>query len=247
MLTCELSRNSLISDNLTDSNNNTKIYKNVITQSGDFDIIIHNLDSFEEYFANCELSNMDFIENDRNKMNISIGNLIEADIFHKLLPSKDENTLPQCANFTFSDISSFGAFKLYSAHYCKYIMKKKEPVALQSLETIVCESILDLNDINMNSATICVASLPLYNGGQKLTNENKDEFNNKFDDFIKSIQNFKINFIGVNFIKIKNYVKTYDIDINPSLITLSNPKESTSFPIKQLTFDVLSTHSQPLQ
>ena len=247
MLTCELSPNSLISDNLTDSNNNKKIYKNVITQSGDFDIIIHNLDSFEEYFADCELSNMDFIENDRNKMNISIGNLIEADIFHKLLPSKDENTLPQCANFTFSDISSFGAFKLYGAHYCKYIMKKKEPVALQSLETIVCESILDLNDINMNSATICVASLPLYNGGQKLTNENKDEFNNKFDDFIKSIQNFKINFIGVNIIKIKNYVKTYDIDINPSLITLSIPKESTSFPIKQLTFDVLSTHSQPLQ
>ena len=48
----------------------------------------------------CELSNTNFNEK-FNSINISIGDFINADIYHKLIPLRDENALPQCAHFTF--------------------------------------------------------------------------------------------------------------------------------------------------
>ena len=75
---------------------------------------------------------------------------------------------------------------VYGDIYCKYIMKKDETLSLRSLPTIACKPIVDLNDINMLSGTICVAPLPSYNNGYILGENNKKDFENKFDEYKES-------------------------------------------------------------
>ena len=99
----------------------------------------------------------------------------------------------------------------------------------------------------MISGTVCAASLPYYNNGDFLKNENKDKFNKNFDEFIEKIKNIKIPIINTLLFNVKKYIKTYDIDINPSSITTSIIKEESSFSLKKFTFNVLSTHSQPVE
>ena len=244
VLTCELYPNSSIKENSTELNK-TKIYKNIITNDGIFYITINDIDNYNEYNSNCEITNTNFVKEEINRIFISIGNNIDYDIFHHLIPSRDKNIIPQCANFTFSDKNSFKLFKLYSNNYCRYIMKMNELLSLQSFPTIICKSILDLNDINMNSGTICVATLPSYHNGNFIIS--KKEFENKFDEFIKKIQNIEIQSYG-KIIKVQNVVKYYDIDIDPSSITASISKdESSIIGIKKFVFNVLSTHTYPVQ
>ena len=246
VIKCELNPNTSMNGNETEPGNST-FYRNIINKSGSFDIIINNLDNYKEYYAFCELSNTNFNEK-FNSINISIGDFINADIYHKLIPLRDENALPQCAHFTFKNQISFGLLMLYDDIYCKYIMKKDETLSLRSLPTIACEPIIDLSDINMFSGTICVAPLPSYNNGYILGENNKKDFENKFDEFVEKFRNFKNPLNNKLIIDVKDVDKYFDIDINPLSIKAEISKEdSSNFGVKKFVFNVLSTHKYPVQ
>ena len=89
----------------------------------------------------CELSNTNYLEEKFHSIKISVEDFINTDIYHKLIPLRDENALPQCAHFTFKNQISFGLLMLYGDIYCKYIMKKDETLSLRSLPIIACEPI----------------------------------------------------------------------------------------------------------
>ena len=242
ILTCEFKTNSVINETFSDNN---KIYRNVINKNGFYNIIINNLDNFQEYNANCEISNTNYVE--KEKINVTIGNYIEADIFHNLIPSRDENALPQCANFTFEDENSFGIFIYFSENYCKYIMKMDELLSLHSFQTIICEPVFDLNEISTKFGKICVAPTSFYNNGHFLEEKNKNNFEKKFNEFIEKIQNIEIITYG-KLIKVKSYIKYYDTDINPSSIIATISKEESSIiGTKKFVFNVLSTNINPIQ
>ena len=247
VIKCELNPNTSMNGNETEPGNST-FYRNIINKSGSFDIIINNLDNYKEYYAFCELSNTNCFNEKFNSINISIGDFINADIYHKLIPLRDENALPQCAHFTFKNQISFGLLMLYDDIYCKYIMKKDETLSLRSLPTIACEPIIDLSDINMFSGTICVAPLPSYNNGYILGENNKKDFENKFDEFVEKFRNFKNPLNNKLIIDVKDVDKYFDIDINPLSIKAEISKEdSSNFGVKKFVFNVLSTHKYPVQ
>ena len=246
VLICQFYPFSSIKENSTETNKR-KLYRNVINNIGYFDIIMNDLDNYKEYYSYCQISNTNFVKEELNRTSILIGKFLNVDIFHQLIPSRDPNLIPQCANFTFSDKASLGLFKLYSKNYCKYIMKMDEPLPLQSLETITCKTIDDLEDINMLSETICLAPLSSYNYGNFIKEKNKKDFENKFDEFIDKIQNITIPIYG-KLIKVQKVEKNYDIVINSLSINATiSEKDSSIIGVKQFVFNVLSTHSYPVE
>ena len=246
MLTCEFKLNSLIADEF-DTNKYNKIYKNFITKNGDIYIIANDLKENGEYYAFCELTNTNYEENGRNKINIAIGNFNGADKSLQLTPSKYLNRQPQCAKFYFEnkiDLSIFTeAFKLQIINYCYYAMKRSESILVKGLPTILCQ----LTESSQDYITICVAPLALYNFGRfiSLKDDDKDDFNDNFLQFITDAQNYYNNkFISMTKIK---YAETInDIDISRSSINALFKNKTGSNPLK-LIFEISSTHAQPVE
>ena len=242
IFSCEFKKNS---------SDTGKIYKNFIDKSGYYDIIINDLDNFDSYFANCELSDTNIEKGKIKKVQLTIGNVKDSDFNHDLIPSRDENLLSQCVNFTFMDDNSYLLLKLKGENFCKYIMKKNEEIALQSMETVLCKSFFPPNDIDLRYGTICVAALPDYNKGDKVKGPKKEEeFNKKFDEFISNIKDSNIKVKKHDYgklINIKESNRIYDSDINPLSIISSIVKEEFSSKIYTFTLNVLSNHIYPVQ
>lgn len=242
MLTCEFELNSLISEELeTDKYN--KIYKNFIMEKGNIDIIVNNLKENGDYNASCELTDTNYYE--RKKINISIGNFDGADKSFQLTPSKDLNRQPQCAKFYFQNKIDFGMtiqkFKLKIINYCYYSMKKQESILTKGLPTVLCQ----LTESEQDYITICVAPLPLYNLGKYFSQEDKENFNDNFSQFVTEIQNYYNKNI-ISLIKIKNVDIIVDSDISPSSINAAFLNKTGSNSLK-LFFEISSTHEEPVE
>jgi len=244
ILTCEFKLNPLFSDEKEEDKYN-KIYKTFIEKNGDIDIIVNNLKENGEYYAFCELTNTNYDKNERNKINITIGNFNGADKYFQLTPSKDLNRQPQCAKFYFEnkiDLSiSTQKFKFQAINYCYYSMKKSESILAKGLPTILCQ----LTESSQDYITICVAPLPLYNFGKYLSQKEKEDFNDNFSKFTKETQNYYNN-NKYSVIKIKNVELIVDSDVSRSSINAIFVNKTGSNPLK-LTFEITSTHEQPVE
>ena len=235
VLTCEAK--PYYSENIGKSKNIT-IYKNFITNKGNFDIIINNLEFNEEFSINCEFKNTAIDKKEIQAINITIGNSLENDINLQLLPSRDSNVFSQCANFTFTNERYLENFRKIATNYCKFIIKKNELFPLQSLPTIVCEEIDDINNRNSKTATICVAPLPLYNNGNFIFNESLNILDIGFKEYINKIKKE----FSVNEPKISK-----DIDIKTSSINAFISKIIPEIKPNQFNFDIKSTHLYPIE
>lgn len=239
ILTCEFMKNSSISENSLENSENVKIFKTFINANKSLDIIMKNLDSNSEYIANCELSNTDYDEKNRKKINITIGNYENADIVKQLIPSKDENRVPQCATFNFEkNVNNIGKIIFLSTYYCYYIMKKDELSFLKALPTIKCQAIQN----DSKSITFCVAPLPLYNLGAFFSHQDKEAFDKNFNQFIEDEKKYFL-FAKMN---IKNIDRIKDIEISRSSINTYFESNTDSNPMN-ITFNVLSTHNQSVE
>ena len=241
ILTCQFDTIPLASE-YTPESNQTKIFKTFIKKAGELNIIIDNLESNTEYYAYCELTNTDFIDNDRKKINITIGNYETADIVLQLMPSKDENRVPQCVTFNFVnnyEVSNINKFKFYATGYCYYIMKKSESLIMRLLQTIICTP----TDSNSEHVTFCVAPLPLYKLGEFLSQKDKETFNNDFIQFIEDIKKYSLFFSGI---LVKDSQLILDTDISQSSIKTVFIESFNKDPLS-LTFEVSSTHNQQVE
>ena len=241
ILTCQFDTFPLISE-YTPESNQTKIFKTFIKEAGKLNIIIDNLESNTEYYAYCQLTNTDFIDNDRKKINITIGNYETADIVLQLMPSKDENRVPQCVTFNFSnnyEESNINKFKFFATGYCYYIMKKSESLFMHPLQTIICRP----TDSNSDHVTFCVAPLPLYKLGEFLNKNDKETFNNDFIEFIEDIKKYSLFFSGIS---VKDSQLILDTDISQSSIKTVFIESFNKDPLS-LTFEVSSTHNQQVE
>ena len=241
---CILSCRFIPMYSLLKNSEDIKIFKTIIKNPGKFYITINNLDENTEYYSSCELTNTHFNESERNKINITIGNKDDSDIIHQLLPSNDENRIPQCATFTLEDKSIYNfeiqmqIFKMKGINICYLNMKKDENLFLKFLPTIYCQA---NEDKVKKTVTFCVAPLPLYNFGIYLDQNDRKAFDNNFNTSIKNIKNIKI-------FTIKNEIeRIYDIPLTKSeiQIVLAGQNEEKNGLI--LTFNVSTTHDQPIE
>ena len=226
-------------------NNDAQIFKSFITKVEDhFNIIVNNLEANTEYYSYCELSSTDYNEKERSKIKIDIGNFETADKIIKLFPSIDENRIPHCVKFEFQNEvtkkRNLFKFSLFGLAKCYLNMKKDEPLFAKGLPTIFCQT----TEITSKYSTFCTAPLPLYNLGKYLTIKERDKFSKKFDEFINDVKRYSI-FLGIT-LKDK-YEKIIDTDINQNSIKASFINSTNNDDILNINFNVLSTHSQPVQ
>ena len=223
----------------------SKFYKNFIKDNDDsLNIIVDNLEANTEYSAFCKLSNTDFDNSTRNEINLTVGNFENADIIHQLVPSNDENRIPQCARFYFNskveDAVKRFQIKTLGRNYCYYLMKKDEPLFLRLLPTIICEPTEDTSEY----ITFCVAPLPLYKSGKYLTNKEKESYNAIFQHFISDMKKNTPKILQVSF---KNNVDLIvDNEINKKSIKATFVSEDNSNG-KSINLKITSYHKQSIQ
>ena len=185
-------------------NNDIKIFTLFITQENNYNIIVNDLETNTEYYLYCELWNTAFIENERSKITINIGNYENADKNIKLIPSIDENRIPQCVKFTFENEVNdtiLSKFNLLSLEKCYYHLKKNENLIVKGLNTISCQTI----QLTSEYAIFCAAPLPLYNLGKFLSYNDKEIYSKNFDEFINDIK-INSNYIGISLNEIEKII-----------------------------------------
>ena len=229
----------------SNSNASSKFYKNFIKDNYKFlYIIVDNLEANTEYNASCELSNTDYYDSTRNKINLTIGNFENADIVHQLIPSNDENRVPQCAKFYFNgkveDSEKIHKLKTIGVNYCYYLMKTKEKFFFKLLPTLFCNSTEDSPEY----ITFCVAPLSLFNNGEYLTNQERDNYNGLFLQFISDMKKYIPGALGISFKNNVELIKDNEISKKSITATFVNEDNTNG---KNLTIEIKSTHTQPVQ
>lgn len=241
ILECQFSLNSTFSGNSeegalqTTIDENTSIFKTIVTSTGKIDINMDNLEANTEYFVQCQLSNTDSIEEKIKSIIVKIGDFDASDVIKKLIPSRDPNATSQCAEFTLKDTKQALFFFGFGPIYCKYFMKKEDALIARALPSIICNPY-----INDNKVTLCVAPSPLYNTAKYLSKKETD-FNERFDKFIEDIKNSE----DYKDVEIE---REYDIPIDPSSISLQvTHAKSNIIDFSPFKFKIKSTHSQKVQ
>ena len=241
ILECEFSTDFTFSGNKTalKSTVNENVYKTVVTSAGNLEINMENLNSSAEYYVKCEISNTG-IEEVLKQIEVTIGNFKDSDIIKQLIPSRDPNATPQCAKFTFENSAQASSFLLFGSLYCKYFMKKKDALIARAIPSVIC----DITNMDNDKITLCAAPSPFYNLA-KLISKKETDFNQRFDDFVKEIQNFDLSKYGIDFIslKVKDVQREYDMSINPSSISVSYSNKG----IINYEFKVQSNHPQQIE
>jgi len=246
ILDCEFSMNSTISNEGTSKlkstiEEGTKFFKTVVTSTGKFSIVVDNLDVAADYKAKCEISTTNAIDEAIKKIEVTIGNYINADVIKQLVPSKDPNATPQCVKFTFENTLQSASFKIFGPLFCRYFMKKNDALIARALPSVICESFLP----SFENVTLCVAPSPLYNTAKLLSKKTETDFNKRFDEFVEEIKNIdlaKLNISSIS-LKVKNVEREKDIPINPSSISVA----LSEINLLGFSFDVYSTHPQNLE
>ena len=185
-----------------------------------------NLQADTEYYVKCEIRNTSSIDEYINKViDITIGNFDGANVIKQLLPSRDPNATPQCAKFVFKDKNQVLKFALFAPFYCKYYMKKEDNLLSMAIPSIIAS----ISETDETSATLCVAPSPFYNLG-KYVSKKESQFNNRFDKFVEHIKTFDLTSIGLDKLDITDVIRTYDIIIDPSLIS-AHLVDTTEVPV----------------
>ena len=253
ILDCEFSMNSTISNEGTSKlkstiEEGTKFFKTVVTSTGKISIVVDNLNATADYKAKCEISTTDAFDEAIKKIEVTIGNYINADIIKKLVPSKDPNATPQCVKFTFENLAQSVGFSVFGPLFCRYFMKKNDALIARALPSVICDSLLPNNE----NVTLCVAPSPLYNTAKVLSKKTETDFNKRFDEFVEEIRNIDLTKYNISSIslKVSNIEREKDIPINPSSVSVALTeikKDLFNFTPIEFLFNVHSSHSQNLE
>ena len=230
LITCNLQNKYFFPEEYMEilPNNANLIYKNVISvnNEGNFELEIRNLEYNSEYILNCEISDANYDENNRTKINITIGNNKEADIVHILKTSREKSRTPQCIKFTFNK-NDIDDFKMFGSKHCLYFMKSLEPISIKALPTLICE----ITEADEETVNLCVSPSPLYNVEDHVSDLN---FSRDFGEFIEYVKN---NYNAISATERVSDIKFNDNSISAKLVEDEN----------KLTFEVLSTHENKVQ
>ena len=249
ILDCEFSLNSTASNEKTALKSTieegTKFFKTVVTSAGQLSIVVEDLNVTADYKAKCEISTTDSFNEAIKKIEVTIGNYLNADVIKQLIPSKDPNATPQCAKFTLTNSKDILQFMLVTPLYCKYFMKKNDALIARALPSIICETPY----FNDNEVSLCVAPSPLYNTAKFISNKKETDFNKRFDEFIEDLKS--LNSADISIIpKFNNIEREKDITIDPASISISLKEIKRTLITEapyEFVFEVYSTHSQNLE
>lgn len=250
ILDCEFSLNSTVSNEKaalkSTIEEGTKFFKTVVTSAGKLSIVVEDLNVTADYKAKCDISTTDSFDEAIKKIEVTIGNYLNADVIKQLVPSKDPNATPQCAKFTFDSLVSAATFKTFVPFYCKYFMKKDDALLARALPSIICDSI-SFSLLPSDNVTLCVAPSPLYNTAKFISKKKETDFNKKFDEFIENLQTLNSG-NSTLFPRFNKIEREKDISIDPSSISVSleEIKKALTIP-REFVFKVYSTHSQKLE
>ena len=241
-LNAELFNRSSLLSNTEDEDEEDKIYKTVITSAGKFDINLANLNATGEYYAQCNISNTGSLIEDIKNIVINIGDFANSDIIKKLIPAKDPNATPQCAQLTFENKEQANQFQLFGGLACFNYMKKDEPLLSRALPTIFPQ-VIDPIKSDEKVKVLCIAPTGLYNTGKTSNN-----FNDKFDSFLKELQKSEKEYTAIKNFKVTNVIVEKDISIDPESISvaLKDIEKFDRIPFK-FNFEVHNRHSQSIQ
>ena len=232
MLTCSIGEKLLVPQK-GEEVKPYSIYKNIITKSGDFIIEVNNLEFNSEYFANCEFSDTNYEDNKRNKINITIGNRENYDIFHQLKTTRESKRIPQCVKLTINK-EKISEFKEVGPLICKYFMKIDEPFKITDLQTIVCEIV----EADKENVTVCVSPSPKYSIEEYTKFTDNYNYNNSFNNFIEYVKN-------IYSAKITEDIE-YDVKFNnPFYLSISKMKRADNY--DYFVLDISSNYSQKIE
>ncbi len=250
LLSCEVRVDTQFTNNqdtLTSTNEEGVLhYKTLIDTAGHVSFKLDGLSADTEYYTKCTVSNTNFVENLREKIAVTIGNFQDADVIKQLLPSRNENRIPQCLKLKFNNYVQSALFEQFGTKYCKWVMSKGEPLLAKLLGTVVCQ-FTDKSSLTNPVNTLCVSPSPLYNIGKFITNSKEDKYNENLETLISKLKKAGETFAnmglkGVEVSVINRYYDNDPIDINKVQLTLTGLSLTKTF-----TFDVVSTNEQPIQ
>ena len=184
-----------------------------------------------------------------------------------LVPSKDINKIPQCAEFTFTENSNSDDLKQFESlavKYCSQLMNGEEPIFERFRQDIICKSV-DVEDneekekekdkekdkdkdkkeeIKMKY-NICIGASPnnhmMFNPQEKKIN-----FTEKFGEFINNLSDKnKINeALGLFDLEIESIKRYYDYDA-PDTTKIKIYEEQNDQ--NKIKFNITSTNTQPIE
>ena len=229
-----------------------------ISEAGEKTIKFDNLKVENgKYIIECEFEDTKF-ENS-NEFKIKIGNGRECDAIMDLVPSKDINRIPQCAEFTFSENSNSDELKQFESlavKYCSQLMNGEEPIFERIRQDIICKSVdveedkgkekdKDKKEEKKMKYNICIGASP-NNQMMFKPPEKKVNFTEKFGEFINNLSDKnKINeALGLFDLEVESINRYYDYDA-PDTSKIKIYKEQNDQ--NKIKFNITSTNSQPIE
>ena len=215
-VSCEIRLNTSFSTDeeiLSNSyaNADVQYYNDILTSKGQVDLKLGQFNANSEYYTKCVFETTS-VKNTSQKISVTVGNFIDADIFQRLKPSYDPYRKPQCAKVEFSSTSG-QIFIIFLERYCYWVMNK-------------VDSVCEVGDVKMgllsdNYVVICAHASPVLKTYNTTSFEEGQRFDNSFDEFINGVKDSQKTFSkwGIS-LKVKSVNKYYDQKPDTTLFDL---------------------------
>lgn len=225
-------------------------YDNVFTSTGDFAVKVGNLNVTMEYYSKCVFTNTGFIDELKQNISLLIGNFLNADVWSKLVPSRDPDRVPQCAKFTFGSILENALYTTVLPKYCQFAMTRGLPLLSRLFSDVVCSvGDFDFGIISDSYVHICVAPSPILTVNRQISQMTPELYNKNFEQFIKDVKDAKV-FKAIFGVEntLKSVERYYDVKPDTSKLSFSVSKSLLSL-LTGAVFDVkvTSTNNFPIE
>ena len=222
-------------------------YNDILTSKGQVDLKLAQLNANAEYYTKCVFDTTS-IKDVRDKIAVTIGNFLEANVFNKLKPSRDPYRRPQCAKIQFSTILQFVAFTNVAKRYCNWVMTKGESLLVRLFSSAVCE--VAKTDALEKYAYICVAPSPLLKTYNTTSEEEGKRFDNSFDEFIAGVKDTQkiLSNLGLSGVGVKSITKYIDQAPDASLLSYTvSDKDPLVIFNQNVDFSITSSNTFPIE
>ena len=223
-------------------------YNDILTSKGQVDLKLGQLNANAEYYTKCVFDTT-AVKETANKIAVTIGNFINADILKRLKPSYDPYRRPQCVKVEFSSAVATSLTTVIE-RYCSWVMTKGESLLVRLFSDSVCEvGDVKVSLLSDNYAYICVHASPVLKTYNTTSLEEGQRFDKSFDEFINGIQDAQktLNKWGLSS-KVKSVTKYYDQKPDTALFEYKVDDSDWLVAFnKDIKFTVTSNNDFPVQ
>ncbi len=244
--------------------NNEIEYKDYILEKGDYILKFDDLNSNNEYKAECKIFSLN---KDKSEIEIKIGNDKDYDFVTPLIPSRTMNSIPQCLEFTFSSKNEENLedkvkkFTDLSEKLCHKTMTKDEPILSRIMGSYKCKKTEYFEEIEkgkQNKTVLCIGASPSFESRkfrETLFNKTDSYYEDHVNEFIGLINTTeKIREIfndeeDISDLELADFKRYYDLD-SPDINKIKLEVDKTVSGKKEkdiLSFKISSSNKQPIE